>query len=274
MVSKKIFCCIFFISQAYAELTQETKLFIKNHQLENNLIQQLDVVFNHLDPRLKKFIDGKGVRLCKKEIIKLFTKDGFKIYRIYSPLWGSKIARVITVHKSIPEFFLKIGFDRRYPLATISRAIIADFLNSLGQKPQLAETNLGIIKKKLYHKPGCAEDFNDFSYIVISPRIHGIPLARQKNYGYIFTSLLCEKIFKNLTQDAGFKFIKSIMGRTWDHYPHNLILGTDGKLYCIDTEPIKVYEQLSNPDSFISKLINLTLGLKKDLSFMKNLYKD
>ncbi len=246
--------------QAKATLNHESRVFINNHKSASSLIEQLDPIFCSLNPKLRDFLDGKDVRLKKTTLLKLFHGAGFIVYKIHSPFWGAKVARVVLAHRCLPEFFLKIGYDPILPLATISRIIIADFLNNLVQMSFLHEMQLGVIKKKLYHKPGYPEDLNDFNYIVISPRIHGVPLAKEKTReGLSYTNRSCEFFFKKFIRRPGFKFIKSIMGGSWDHYPYNLILGTDRKLYYVDTDP--VHEDLLNPGSFANMIINLTLGI-------------
>lgn len=258
----KLFTSFFITSLFGKNLTLEEKNFIENHYPPKDIIKKLDVLFNHLPKELELLLSGKYPQKSKKEVIQILKREGFTVHNLWFnkciPNLKNRKRRATLTHKDIPNYFLKIGFDEKRSFLTLGRVVTADLVNEITKEYSL--TALGIIEKKIYHRPHRPSDLNDFNYIVLSPRIKGHVSQKQD----------LDEFYKQFITSNDFMLLKSIFNKKLDSnntpiiildfHHNNFITNNNNVFFLIDTEPIF---EIKNPpfsknlNDFKSRLISL-----------------
>ncbi len=240
--------CSYVSAVTFLELSPKEQIFVNRHQIKGRLKKKLDTIFAHIPKELQSLLSGEDVSTNREEILDLFKKSGFTVYMLVLPnegvdrnavrAWMRAIHAVVR-HSSLPEFFLKIGFDRRYPRVCLSRIVVADFINHLLSYTQFGITGLAKIEKKLYHRPWRDWDLLDVNYVVLSPTINAKSLACLKNKRPCFFSERGKQAFENFRKTSGCVFLKNFFDGAWDCYnPCNFLIDDKKKLlYNVDSEP-------------------------------------
>lgn len=214
-----------------SQLNFKEKDFIKKHKVSDKNAKILDALYASLDIRVQAILNGQPSILTNNQIEELLERKGFSVIELKRNI-KHDVAKLVVVHPKLPKHIIKFGCDQLKPRLNISRLVINEQIEKLVKNPALVINQVELVKKKLHHRKGRPHDLNDFNYLVLCPKVQGVPYDR--------APLLSQQVTDKINDDA-FVVINYLQPKNASHlvfslHPNNIFITPKQKVAFMDTE--------------------------------------
>jgi len=229
-------------------LTPQEKAFVEAHRVDLKEKVRLDAVFLNLDEKLTKFLNLE-LTLNKQELTTLLKQNNFTVHQIKKS--EDAIESFVVEHPLIENYLLKIGCNPQDQTKNWSRIILTNRINQI--ITQLNFTTVEKISKRLYRRPQRLDDLQDVNYIVLTPKIKGVPYNKAPLRNKPETDLCNQEAFHiiNFLHPQQPSMLRSLL------HASKIIVNQNGKIVFIDTqveqEPLRssmIQQTFSNQKSW------------------------